>query len=156
QVIAVGNAGYPGDFLWVGVVNSPGSRASPACCNVHDCIHTTAVNSWNFGGPLLNVDGTVVGINIALREADGIPVGVAVPAAIARQVVADLRRRRQVRRGWLGVFIHKVAEGDEWARPAGLHLEGELAAVVDYVVPDSPADAGGIHAGDVICQFEGA
>jgi serine protease Do len=152
-VMAVGNAFRPGEFVWVGVVNSDGARTSPACCNVHDCIHTTAVNSWNFGGPLLNVEGTVVGINTALREADGLPVGVAVPAATARLVVDQLRRQGQVRRGWLGVFIHKVPEGADSAVPSSNSRAGALAVVVDYVVPGSPAQAGGIEAGDVIFRF---
>lgn len=152
-VMAVGNAYHSGEFLWVGVINSCGGRASPACCNVHDCIHTTAVNAWNFGGPLLNLDGAIVGINTALREADGLPVGVAVPVATARQVVAQLRSQGQVRRGWLGVFIHKASGISGTRIPAADFPEGALAVAVDFVIPDSPAERGGIEAGDVIYQF---
>jgi serine protease Do len=155
-VVALGSSLQLGEFLWVGEVNSSGAQVPPACCNVHDCIHTTAVSSWNLGGPLLNGEGTVVGINTALREADGIPVGVAVPAGIARQVVAELRSHGRVRRGWLGIFVHKAIEGTEWSRPAAMCPERALAVAVDYVVPDSPAEAGGILAGDVICQLAGA
>ncbi len=152
-VMAVGNAYRSGEFLWVGVVNSCGGKTSPACCNVHDCIHTTAVNAWNFGGPLLNLDGAIVGINTALREADGLPVGVAIPAATARQVVDQLQHRGQVRRGWLGVFIHKASDVSELVNPAPDFPDGALAVVVDYVVPNSPAEQGGIQAGDVIFRF---
>jgi len=153
-VMAVGNAYRPGEFLWLGVINSCGGKSSPACCNVHDCIHTTAVNGWNFGGPLLNLEGGIVGINTALREADGLPVGVAVPAATARQVVAQLRRQGQVSRGWLGVFIHKESPVAGAQIPAVEFPEGSLAVAVDYVVPGSPAEQGGLQAGDVIFRFD--
>jgi serine protease Do len=154
-VMAVGNAYQPGEFLWVGSVSSCGRRSSPECCDVHDCIHTTAVNPWNCGGPLVNLNGTIVGISTSLQEPAGFPMGIAVHASTARHVAEQLRSQGRVRRGWLGVFIHKISPGAEVAAAAGLPDEA-LAATVDYVVPHSSADAGGIRAGDVILKFAGA
>jgi serine protease Do len=154
-VVAVGNAYRPGEFLWVGVVNSPGRRASPACCDPHDCIQTAAINLWNCGAPLVNLQGAIVGINTSLREADDFPAGLAIPASTAREVVAQLRTHGEVRRGWLGVFIHKASPTPELPPAANLP-EGALAVAVDYVVPGSPAEQGGLRAGDVIVRFGGS
>jgi serine protease Do len=154
-VVAVGNAWRPGEFLWVGVVNACGRRASAACCDPHDCIETAAVNLWNCGAPLVNMQGTVVGINTSLREADDLPAGLAIPAATAADVVAKLRAYGEVRRGWLGVFIHKAHPGLELPPAANLP-NGALAVAVDYVVPGSPAEQGGLQAGDVLVKFDGS
>jgi serine protease Do len=151
-VVAVGNAYRPGEFLWVGVVNSPGRRESPACCDPHDCIQTAAINLWNCGAPLVNLQGAIVGINTSLREADDFPAGLAIPAATARDVVAQLYMHGEVRRGWLGVFIHKASLTPELSAAANLP-ESALAVAVDYVVPGSPAEQGGLQAGDIIVRF---
>jgi serine protease Do len=154
-VVAVGNSYRPGEFLWVGLVNSCGRRASAACCDPHDCIETAAVNLWNCGAPLVNLRGAIVGINTSLREADNLPAGLAVPAATASEVVAQLRAYGEVRRGWLGIFIHKAHPGLELA-PVASQPESALAVAVDYVVPGSPAEQGGLQAGDVIVKFGGS
>lgn len=152
-VVAVGNAYQPGTFLWVGLVNSCGSPDTPAVCDLNNGIHTTAVNALNCGGPLVNLQGAIVGIGTALGEEDDMLVGLAVPAATARRVVEQLRRQGQVDQGWLGLFVHKV---EPLTEP---DLHGEFseapAFAIDHVVPDSPAEQGGLLAGDVIFEFAG-
>ncbi|MGE5193153.1 MAG: PDZ domain-containing protein [Deltaproteobacteria bacterium] len=154
SVVAIGNAYHPGEFLWVGTVNSCGRQVSAACCDSHDCIQSAAVNQWNCGAPLVSLQGTIVGINTSFRAAEGLPCGLAVPAGTARQVAAELRNQGRVTRGWLGVFIHKMHPTLEVLRSVGLP-EGALAVTVDYVVPGSPAEAGRIRAGDVLLKFAG-
>lgn len=150
-VTAIGNAYRPGEFLWVAQVNSCGRAAPPAACDLSDFIETLAGNPWNCGGPLVNLRGEIVGITASLREADGLPVGIAVPVFTVRRVVEQLRLSGRVSRGWLGVFIHKISPAAEMDLP-----QGGAAFTVDYVVPDSPADRGGIRAGDVIVSIDGA
>jgi len=149
-VIAVGNAYEPGEFLWVGVVNANGGKTAPACCDIRDCISTAAANPWNCGGPLLNLNGRIVGIGTSLQDRHDLSLGVAVPAYTARRVVEELLSRGQVSRGWLGVFVHKDSPEPE----AGLS-DGSLCLAVDYVVPDSPAAKAGIRAGDAITKMDG-
>jgi serine protease Do len=153
--MAVGNAYQPGDFVWIGVVNSCRRALSAASCDLRDCIHTTAVNPFNCGGPLVNRQGAIVGINTSLRYWGEVADGVAIPTAVARQVVDELLRNGIVSRGWLGLFIHKVAPASRVILARG-ELDDSSAVYVDYVVPGSPAEQGGIRVGDVLLTFAGA
>ena len=148
-VMVVGNAYVPGEFICVGPVRGAGRHASPAALCRDDCISTSAANVWNVGGPLINLQGEVVGLATALSEVDELPGGLAVPAFTVRRVIDELRSRGRVDRGWLGVFVHKVELPDDEVAGA------RLAMAVDYVVPGSPASAAGIRAGDQIVRFGG-
>ncbi len=156
DVVAVGNAYQPGDFVWIGMVSSCRHGVSAADCDLRDCIHTTAVNPFNCGGPLVNRQGAVVGINTSLHYWGEVADGVAVPTAVARQVVDELLRNGIVSRGWLGLFIHKVAPASRATLARGDLSDESPAVYVDYVVPGSPAEQGGIRAGDVLLKYAGA
>lgn len=112
-----------------------------------------AVNPGNSGGPLFNGDGEVVGINSQIFSRSGGYMGLsfAVPINTARDVVRQLKETGEVERGYLGVTIQPVdrdlAESFGLSKPTG--------ALVSDVVPDSPAAAAGIQAGDVILEFDG-
>ena len=128
--------------------------------NIHagpydDFIQTdAAINRGNSGGPMLNLDGKVVGVNTAITSPSGgsVGIGFAVPASLAAPVIDQLRRFRETRRGWLGVRIQTVT--DEIAGT----FEGfgdARGALVSEVVPDSPAEKGGIRPGDILLSFDG-
>jgi S1-C subfamily serine protease len=85
----------------------------------------------------------------------GLPLGLAVPAATAREAAAQLRLHGGIMRGWLGVFIHTVSPSGMRQGPEGFP-DGSLALAVDYVVPGSPADQAGVRAGDAILRFAGS
>ncbi len=112
-----------------------------------------AINPGNSGGPLFNLDGEVVGINSQIYTRSGGSMGLsfAIPASVARNVVAQLKEHGVVERGWLGVSIQEVDK--ELAQSFG--LEKPEGALVAQVVPDGPADRGGIEAGDIITSFNG-
>jgi serine protease Do len=119
-----------------------------------DFIQTDAsINPGNSGGPLLNTRGEVVGINTAIftRGGGNIGIGFAIPINLARDVLAELRDKGKVVRGWLGVMIQRVTP--EIGESLGLD-EAQGALVAD-VLEDGPARKAGIKTGDVIYEFDG-
>ncbi|SHE82545.1 serine protease Do [Microbulbifer donghaiensis] len=112
-----------------------------------------AINPGNSGGPLFNLEGEVVGINsqIYTRSGGSIGLSFAIPASLARDVVAQLKDKGRVDRGWLGVGIQDVdrnlAEAMGLGKPVG--------ALVAQVEAGAPAAEAGIMAGDIITRFDG-
>jgi serine protease Do len=112
-----------------------------------------AINPGNSGGPLFNLDGEVVGINSQIFTPSGGSVGLsfAIPASVVSDVVAQLKDKGRVDRGWLGVSIQDVDK--DLASSYGLDkAQGALVADVD---PKGPAAKAGIKAGDLILEFNG-
>ena len=152
-VIAIGNPfGFSGTVT-AGIVSARKRdiRAGP----YDDFIQTdAAINKGNSGGPMLNLEGKVIGVNTAITSPSGgsVGIGFAVPASLAAPVIDQLRRFRETRRGWLGVRIQSVT--DEIA--AAFEGFGEArGALVAAVMPDSPAEKGGIEPGDIVLSFDG-
>jgi serine protease Do len=112
-----------------------------------------AINQGNSGGPTFNLAGEVVGINTAIYSPNGgsVGIGFAIPANLAKPVLAQLREHGSVERGWLGVGIQPVTP--EIA--AAIGLDEPSGALVMKVEPDSPASKANLHKGDVIVGFNG-
>lgn len=152
-VIAIGNPFGFSSTVTAGIVSARKRdiRAGP----YDDFIQTdAAINKGNSGGPMLNLEGKVVGVNTAITSPSGgsVGIGFAVPSSLAAPVIDQLRRFRETRRGWLGVRIQNVT--DEIA--AAFEGFGEpRGALVAAVMPDSPADEGGLQAGDIVLSFDG-
>lgn len=112
-----------------------------------------AINPGNSGGPLLNLDGKVVGINSQIFTRSGGYMGLsfAIPIDVAMEVVAQLKDKGSVSRGWLGVLIQPVdrdlAESFGLDRPSG--------ALITQVFAGSPAEAADLRVGDIILEFNG-
>src|SRR5690606_29901821 len=95
-----------------------------------------------------NIDGEVMGVNTAIYSPSGGNVGIAfsIPASTVKQVVAQLKDKGSVSRGWIGVQIQPVTQ--DIADSLGLKkAEGALVAEPQR---GSPADKAGIESGDVI------
>ncbi len=113
-----------------------------------------AINMGNSGGPLVNLNGEVIGINVAImtggsRGSDGI--GFAIPANAARYSVESILTHGKVVRGYLGVAIQDL--NDDLRRNLG--LSSTRGALITDVVEDGPADRAGLRAGDVITNWNG-
>ena len=151
-VLAVGNPLGVGQTVTMGIVSAKG-RATGGT-NFEDFIQTDApINQGNSGGPLVNTDGELVGINSQILSPSGgnIGIGFSIPANMARNVMTQLIDQGTVRRGMLGVTIQPVTS--DIARSLG--LDNVRGALVNGVQPDSPAARAGLRRGDVITRVNG-
>lgn len=112
-----------------------------------------AINPGNSGGPLFNMDGEVVGINSQIYSPSGGSVGLsfAIPASLAVDVVAQLKDKGRVDRGWLGVMIQDVDKN----LASSLGLDKPMGALISELDADGPAAKSGLKAGDLIIKFNG-
>lgn len=148
-VVAIGNPFGLDHTVTAGIISAKGRviGAGP----YDDFLQTDAsINPGNSGGPLLNLDGEVVGINTAI-VASGQGIGFAIPANVAKDVLAQLRESGSVRRGLLGVTI----QGVDQSTAKALGLPSPQGALVASVTPGGPAENAGLKPGDVIIEFEG-
>ncbi len=110
-----------------------------------------AINPGNSGGPLFNLEGEVVGVNsqIYTRSGGSIGLSFAIPASVAKNVVAQLKNSGSVERGWLGVVIQEVDK--ELAQSFG--LDKPRGALVAHMEEGGPAERSGLKVGDIILKF---
>jgi serine protease Do len=151
-VMAIGNPFGLGGSVTLGIVSARNRNINSGPYD--DFIQTdAAINRGNSGGPLFNMDGTVVGINTAIISPTGgsIGIGFAIPTAIAKNVIDQLIEFGVTKRGWLGVRIQSV--GEDIAESLG--LDRPKGALVADVTATGPAEAAGIKPGDVVVRFDG-
>src|SRR5215467_10029767 len=151
-VLAVGNPFGLGGTVTAGIVSARGRDIGAGPYD--DFIQIDApVNRGNSGGPTFDVDGSVIGVNTAIFSPSGGSVGIAfdIPAETVKSVVAQLKDKGTVSRGWIGVQIQPVTA--DIAESLG--LKGTQGALVAEPQPDSPAVNAGIQAGDVITAVNG-
>ena len=151
-VLAVGNPFGLGGTVTAGIVSASGRDIGSGPYD--DFIQIDApVNKGNSGGPAFNMQGEVVGVNTAIYSPSGGSVGIAfsIPAATVKNVIAQLKDKGSVSRGWIGVQIQPVTQ--EIADSMGLKkAEGALVADPQK---DGPAAKAGVEAGDVITAVNG-
>src|ERR1700742_4912470 len=151
-VLAVGNPFGLGGTVTAGIVSAMGRDIGNGPYD--DFIQIDApVNKGNSGGPAFNIDGDVVGVNTAIYSPSGGSVGIAfsIPASTVKSVVAQLKDKGSVSRGWIGVQIQPVTS--DIADSLGMKkAEGALVAEPQK---DGPAAKAGIESGDVITSVNG-
>lgn len=151
-VLAVGNPFGLGGTVTAGIVSGSGRDIGSGPYD--DYIQIDApVNKGNSGGPSFNMQGEVVGVNTAIYSPSGGSVGIAfsIPASTVKTVIAQLKDKGSVSRGWIGVQIQPVTQ--EIADSLGLKkAEGALVADPQK---DGPAAKAGVEAGDVVTAVNG-
>ena len=151
-VIAVGNPFGLGGTVTAGIVSARGRDIGASAYD--DFIQIDApVNKGNSGGPTFDTNGNVIGVNTAIFSPSGGSVGIAfaIPSDTVKTIVAQLKERGSVTRGWIGVQIQPVTQ--DIADSLGLKkAEGALVAEPQK---GGPAAQAGIEAGDVITAVNG-
>jgi serine protease Do len=152
-VMAIGNPLQYEHTVTVGVVSAKGRilRGLSRDASLDNFIQTdAAINFGNSGGPLVNMAGEVVGVNTAISSV-GQGIGFAVPASIAREVLAQLRTKGKVTRGYLGITVGEVTPdvAEAWG------LKDDKGALVQSVSSGLPADLAGVKRGDIITFIDG-
>ncbi len=151
-VLAVGNPFGLGGTVTAGIVSARGRDIGAGPYD--DFIQIDApVNKGNSGGPTFDVDGNVIGVNTAIFSPSGGSVGIAfaIPADTVKSVVAQLRDKGTVTRGWIGVQIQPVTP--DIADSMG--LKQATGALVAEPQAGGPAAKAGIQSGDVITSVDG-
>jgi len=150
-VLAVGNPFGLGGTVTAGIVSASGRDIGSG---PYDFLQIdAAVNRGNSGGPSVNLDGKVIGVNTAIYSPSGGSVGIAfaIPAPTARDVVQKLKDKGKVSSGWLGVQIQNV--DDNLAE--GLSLKNAKGALIAKILADGPASKSDLKQQDVILQVNG-
>jgi serine protease Do len=151
-VLAVGNPFGLGGTVTAGIVSARGRDIGAGPYD--DFIQIDApVNKGNSGGPTFDVDGNVIGVNTAIFSPSGGSVGIAfaIPSETVKTVVAQLKDKGQVTRGWIGVQIQPVTQDIA----DSLGLKEARGALVAEPQSGSPAAKAGIKSGDVIVSVDG-
>jgi len=112
-----------------------------------------AINQGNSGGPLLNINGEVIGVNsmIASQSGGSVGIGFAIPINEAKRIAEEIKVNGKVIRPWIGVEILSINEQIK----EELKLTVDHGALVNRILRGSPADQAGIQNMDVITHFDG-
>jgi serine protease Do len=153
-VFAIGDPFGVGETATTGIVSATGRGLGGAIEHYEDFIQTdAAINPGNSGGALIELHGTLIGINTAIISGGGgnQGIGFAIPINMARNVMDQIVEHGKVIRGYLGVTIQAI--GPEMAKAFGLGHGG--GALIGDVSANSPAAKAGIERGDVVLELDG-
>jgi serine protease Do len=157
-VLAVGSPfGIFDNTVTAGIVSAKGrtNLASQSDERFEDYIQTdTAINKGNSGGPLVNIEGEVVGINSQIASPSGgsVGIGFSIPSSMARAVMDSIVQHGKVQRGWIGINMAPTPASISGPVRTEPRVSG---AVVQEVVSGGPAERAGLRPGDVIVRFNG-
>ena len=153
-VLAMGSPFGLRDTATLGIVSAKHRAGINPGGTYDDFIQTdAAINPGNSGGPLFNLRGEVVGINTAIVSPQlGQGIGFAVPINMAKALLPQLKEKGKVIRGFLGVSVSELTP--DLMQGFGLP-PGTKGALVQNVVPKSPAAKAGVQAGDLIVALNG-
>jgi S1-C subfamily serine protease len=154
RVLAIGNPFGVGQTVTSGIVSALG-RNQLGINTFENFIQTdAAINPGNSGGALVDVNGSLLGINTAIysRSGGNMGIGFAIPVSTARQVLEGIVRDGQVVRGWIGVEPTELSP--ELAQTFGLKDDVQ-GVIVTGVLQNGPAARAGLKPGDVLTKVAG-
>jgi serine protease Do len=145
-ILAAGNPFGLGSSVSAGIVSARGRDIGAGPFD--DFLQIDApINPGNSGGPTFNLDGQVVAVNTAIVSPTGgsVGIGFAIPSEIAQKIVAELRDKGHIDRGWLGVAVQDIPGSQPNGRK-GPHA----GVVISSVDRSGPAAKAGLQPGDVV------
>lgn len=155
-VLAIGNPFGVGQTVTLGIVSALG-RSHLGINTFENFIQTdAAINPGNSGGALVDINGSLIGINTAIysRTPGGASLGIgfAIPVSTAKTVMEQIIQNGSVQRGWIGVGVQEMTR--EIAE--SFKLPGTTrGALITEVFRGTPADRGGMKVGDVLIAVDG-
>ncbi len=151
--IAFGNPLGLNSSMTVGVIGASG-RSSLGIEQVENFIQTdAAINQGNSGGPLLNINGDVIGVNTAIYSTNGGSVGLsfAIPSNLASNVRDSILKSGRYERPYIGISVLDLTQEIKKQR----NIPYSTGIMVQQVYPGSPAAKYGLKVGDVILEING-
>ncbi|MDR0958156.1 MAG: PDZ domain-containing protein, partial [Clostridiales bacterium] len=152
-VLAIGNALGEGNTVTNGIISAKNKQVITEDVTYHAIQTNAQINSGNSGGPLVNLNGEVIGINSAKYSADSYTavsiegMGYAIPSNQVKEIIEQLMGPKKPLLGIVGGDI-----GAEMARQYGLPQAGVF---INEIKPNTPAEEAGFQYGDVITSFNG-
>ncbi|MCL2622731.1 MAG: trypsin-like peptidase domain-containing protein [Planctomycetaceae bacterium] len=155
SVLAIGSPYSFANTVTCGIISAKERYAqefeTPVRLQPQEYLQTdAAVNPGNSGGPLIDMQGEVIGINTMILGETYRGICFAIPSTLARRVYEEIREKGRVTYGWIGINMSDRREtkpGDEGNRSIGVRILS--------VVPDLPAEKAGMLAGDIITNWNG-
>ena len=168
RAIAIGNPFGLTSSMTVGIISGLGrqlpsaqllnSELPPGFNNPSIIQVDTDINPGSSGGPLLNSQGEVIGVNAAIRTESGVfqGVGFAIPSNTVRRVVPELIEDGRVNYAWIGISTLREEDGFNVAAMAEpLNLPVTAGVLIDRITPNSPAHKAGLRPGQQPAQVRG-
>jgi serine protease DegQ len=151
-VLAVGNPFAVGQTVTMGIVSAV-KRNHLGLSAFENFIQTdAAINPGNSGGALVDVNGSLIGINSAIYSPNGgsLGIGFAIPVSTAKKIMEQIILTGSVTRGWIGVAVQEITP--ELAESFKLgNVQGVL---ISEVVRGGPADQAKVKAGDILVSVD--
>ena len=151
-VLALGSPEGLQDSVTMGVVSSAARQPDPDSPRVY--VQSDApINPGSSGGPLINVDGELVGINTFILTQGGgnEGLGFAIPSAVVAFAYPQLRKYGHLHRGEIGISVQPISP----SLAAGLKLATDLGVLISDVETGSPAESAGLKIQDIITSIDG-
>jgi serine protease Do len=150
-VMVIGNPLNLNKTVTTGVISAKGRSLGINDVSFENFLQTdAAINFGNSGGPLVNLQGQVVGIASAINYGAE-NIGFAVPVNTLKEILPQLRDKGRVSRGYLGINIQNL----DWPHAQAFGLTSTDGALVGEVVAGTPAADAGVQHGDIITAVDG-
>lgn len=157
--IAIGNPLGLDNSVTIGIISATGRSSSQVGIpekRVRFIQTDAAINPGNSGGPLLNAEGEVIGINTAIR-ADGQGLGFAIPIESAKRIADQLLIKGRVEHPYLGITMGEITPDNYSMLQSKYQLKTDSpqGVIINRIIPDSPAEKGGLLPGDILLKIGG-